>query len=73
MPLPILIMQHQIEDPYLKYGGSYVADSKDSKDFKYVTFTELPKFTPAHRSAMAKFLTPEVRNILLNLLLFFFL
>ena len=46
----------------MKYGGAYGADPKDSKDFKYVTFSELPKFTPGHRSAMAKFLTAEVKN-----------
>lgn len=48
------------EDPYLKFGGSYEGDPKDSADFKYVTWTELPKFTPAHRSLMAKHLTPEL-------------
>ena len=42
------------------YGGQYGGDIKDSKDFKYVLFSELPTFTPAHRSAMAKFLTAEV-------------
>mmetsp|Transcript_27784 Transcript_27784/g.26597 ORF Transcript_27784/g.26597 Transcript_27784/m.26597 type:complete len:475 (-) Transcript_27784:400-1824(-) len=50
----------QIADPYLQYGGAYGDDPKNSKDFKYVSFSELPKFTPAHRSAMAKYLTPEV-------------
>jgi len=50
----------KIEDPYLKYGGAYLGDAKDTKDFKYVTFTELPRFTPAHKSAMAKFLTQEL-------------
>ena len=51
----------QLEDPYLKYGGSYGGDPKDSRDFKYVTFSELPKFSAAHRSAMAKYLTAEVK------------
>lgn len=55
-------MSSQLDDPYLKYGGSYGGDVKDSKDFKYVLFSELPKFTPGHRSAMAKFLTPEVNG-----------
>ena len=50
------------DDPYLKYGGTYATDPKDSADFKYVQFTEMPKFTPAHKSAMAKYLTPEVRE-----------
>ena len=30
-------------DPYLKYGGAYLGDEKDSIDFNYLTFTELPK------------------------------
>lgn len=50
----------KVEDPYLKYGGAYMGDPKDTKDFKYVTFTELPAFTPAHRSLMSKVLTPEL-------------
>jgi hypothetical protein len=49
-----------IEDPYLKYGGAYLGDPKDGPDFKYVTFNELPKFTPQHKSGMAKHLTPEL-------------
>lgn len=47
-------------DPYLKYGGSYKGDSKDSKDFHYVTFDELPKFGEEHKSLMSKVLTPEL-------------
>jgi len=50
----------KFEDPYLKYGGSYAGDPKDTKDFKYVTFAERPAFTDAHKSAMAKHLTQEV-------------
>lgn len=50
----------KIEDPYLKFGGSYAGDAKDTKDFKYVTFTELPTFSPAHKSLMSKVLTPEL-------------
>jgi len=50
----------EFEDPYLKYGGSYQGDVKDTKDFKYVTWTECPAFTPTHRSFMAKTLTPEL-------------
>ena len=30
-------------DPYLKYGGSYKGDLKDTNNFHYVTFDELPK------------------------------
>eukprot|EP00401_Gymnodinium_catenatum_P029635 CAMPEP_0117558446 /NCGR_PEP_ID=MMETSP0784-20121206/52840_1 /TAXON_ID=39447 /ORGANISM="" /LENGTH=475 /DNA_ID=CAMNT_0005355775 /DNA_START=44 /DNA_END=1471 /DNA_ORIENTATION=+ len=47
-------------DPYLKYGGSYAGDPKDSTDFKYVTFSEVPKFGPEHKSLMSKVLTPEL-------------
>ena len=59
--LKFLMLLLQLEDPYLKYGGSYGGDPKDSRDFKYVTFSELPKFSDAHRSAMAKYLTTEVK------------
>jgi creatine kinase len=44
----------------LQYGGRYAADPKDTKDFKYVTFDELPQFTPAHKSLMSKVLTKEL-------------
>lgn len=50
----------KISDPYLQYGGSYAGDPKDTADFKYVTFAERPAFTDAHKSAMAKHLTPEL-------------
>lgn len=50
----------KFEDPYLKYGGEYRGDVKDSKDFKYLTFDTVPKFSPAHRSLMSKVLTPEL-------------
>ena len=48
------------EVTYLKYGGSYAGDIKDTKDFKYVNFDQPPAFTPAHKSLMAKTLTPEL-------------
>ena len=35
-------------------------DPKDSEDFKYITFTQLPPFTPKHTSLMCKYLTPEL-------------
>ena len=54
----------KFEDPYLKYGGSYAGDPKDTDDFKYVTFTEVPKFTEQHKSAMARHLTPELFELL---------
>lgn len=50
----------KVEDPYLKYGGSYAGDIKDTADFKYVTYTTLPQFTDKHKSLMAKYLTQEV-------------
>jgi len=52
----------KVVDPYLQYGGTYAGDPKDTKDFKYVTFTELPRFTEKHRSAMSKRLTEELFN-----------
>ena len=55
-----------MEDPYLKYGGAYAGDAKDTSDFKYVTYSDLPKFLPAHKSAMAKYLTAEVFERLKN-------
>ena len=47
-------------DPYLLYGGEYAGDIKDTKDFKYLTFTELPRFTDKHKSLMSKTLTTEL-------------
>lgn len=45
------------KDPYLAYGGQYnFSDPKNTNDFTYLEFPELPKFTPKHRSAMAKHL-----------------
>jgi creatine kinase len=50
----------KVQDPYLKYGGSYKGDAKDTADFKYVTFDSLPNFGPEHKSLMSKTLTPEL-------------
>jgi len=50
----------ELHDPYLKYGGEYMGDVKDTKDFHYVTFHERPHFGPEHKSLMAKYLTPEL-------------
>jgi creatine kinase len=50
----------KITDPYLQYGGAYAGDGKDSTDFKYVTWDAAPAFTEAHKSLMAKTLTPEL-------------
>ena len=35
-------------------------DLKDTQDFKYINFTELPPFTDKHKSLMCKTLTPEM-------------
>eukprot|EP00341_Mesodinium_pulex_P004891 CAMPEP_0116947276 /NCGR_PEP_ID=MMETSP0467-20121206/37560_1 /TAXON_ID=283647 /ORGANISM="Mesodinium pulex, Strain SPMC105" /LENGTH=448 /DNA_ID=CAMNT_0004631365 /DNA_START=36 /DNA_END=1382 /DNA_ORIENTATION=+ len=51
----------KVEDPYLKYGGAYdMEDPKNTNDFKYLKFDAVPAFTEAHKSAMAKHLTPEI-------------
>jgi hypothetical protein len=44
----------KVADPYLKYGGAYSGDIKDTKDFKYVNYSSLPKFGAEHKSLMAK-------------------
>jgi creatine kinase len=36
------------------------ADDKDTDEFKYITFTEMPPFADAHKSLMRKTLTPEL-------------
>ena len=54
------VAMDKITDPYLMYGGLYAGDPKDSSDFKYVAFNELPKFTDKHKSLMSKVLTQEV-------------
>ena len=49
----------EIEDPYLKYGGEYSSDKKNTKDFKYITFREYPAFFN-HKSMMAAVLSPDL-------------
>jgi creatine kinase len=50
-----------IQDPYLLYGGRYnLDDPKNTKDFKYLIFDELPHFSAKHRSAMSRHLTQEL-------------
>lgn len=36
------------------------ADPKDTSDFRYITFSEIPPFTTGHKSLMKKNLTPEL-------------
>ena len=43
-----------------KMAKSSPSDPKDTADFKFITFTEKPPFTPKHKSLMAKTLTDEV-------------
>ncbi|KAJ1469209.1 ATP:guanido phosphotransferase [Baffinella frigidus] len=40
--------------------GASPADSKDTDEFKYITFSEIPPFTDKHKSLMRKTLTPEL-------------
>ena len=35
-------------------------DPKDTEDFKFLTFSEIPPFTSKHRSLMAKFMSPGI-------------
>jgi len=47
--------------PYLSHGGKFdESDAKNTLNFKYMAFSELPRFTSAHKSLMAKYLTPEL-------------
>lgn len=48
-----------VEDPYLKFGGEYAPDKKNTKDFRYVTFKEYPAFYN-HKSLMAAVLSPDL-------------
>ena len=48
-----------VEDPYLKYGGEYGPDKKNTKDFRYVHFKEYPAFYN-HKSMMAAVLSPDL-------------
>lgn len=57
----------KVEDPYLKFGGTYAGDIKDTPDFKYVSYSTLPAFTDKHKSLMAKVLTQEVFDKLKDL------
>lgn len=50
----------ELVDPYLQFGGAYEGDKKDTDSFKYISFTELPRFTPDHKSLLAKHLTLPV-------------
>ena len=48
-------------DPWLKAQlDASPADAKDTEEFRYLTFTELPPFTEGHKSLMRKTMTPEL-------------
>jgi creatine kinase len=42
------------------FGGKAMGDPKDTSDFDYLTYSTLPKWTPKHKSLMAKCLTQSV-------------
>lgn len=54
-------------DPYLQYGGAYYDDPKNTSDFSYIQFNEIPKFTSSHCGMVVKHLTPAVFNKLKGL------
>jgi len=43
-----------------KMAKATPADPRDTAEFKFITFTEKPPFTPKHKSLMAKNLTDEI-------------
>merc|ERR1711871_204253 len=48
------------KNPDWDSGGVASGDAKDSDDFAYLTYPSCPKFTPQHRSLMAKYCTEEM-------------
>jgi creatine kinase len=53
-------------EPYLQFGGKYADDPKNTSNFRYVHFDELPTFTPQHKSIMSRVLTKELFEKLKN-------
>lgn len=48
-------------DPYLQFGGKFVSDDKkNSPDYTFIKFSDIPLFTEQHKSLMSKSLRPEV-------------
>ena len=45
-----------------KMAKASPADAKDTEDFKFITFSEMPPFTDKHKSLMRKTLTEELWN-----------
>ena len=60
----------KIDDPFdswLKVQlNASPSDGKDTDEFKYITFTELPPWTEGHKSLMRKAMTAELFDKLKN-------
>lgn len=54
------IAMDALADPFILYGGAYEDDSKNTPNFKYVTYTEFPRLTDAHQSQLKNVLTPHL-------------
>jgi len=60
-----VVSANKFADPWLLYGGTYAGDPKEDpafNDYKYITFTEVPKLTEDHKSLCARVLksNPEL-------------
>lgn len=55
-----MISLADVEDPYLRFGGYYSEDPKNTKDFRFVHFETMPRFSPAHRSSLVRHLTQDI-------------
>ena len=62
MPVVEAVAAPRGNPEYLRYGGAFLGDPKDTADFQYVTFSSFPALTPEHKSLMAATLTPELFN-----------
>jgi creatine kinase len=61
------MLREQSTDPvaflseyFTAMAGPTGGDPKDTAEFKYLTYTECPKWTPDHKSLMSKTVTPEL-------------
>jgi creatine kinase len=52
---------------YLQYGGTFSNDLKNTNEFKYMVWSELPNFEAKHKSLMKKYLTQELFEKMKNL------
>ena len=64
LPAPAGFKLPQIEPAFDAWLAAQLAaspaDTKDTEEFKYLTFTELPPFTEGHKSLMRKTMTQEL-------------